>query len=785
MNTRFNPQKFLKITRIFAFIGATIALAQTALSEPIKFSPTEDLTIGIKNPAILDGGNMLEGSTSSDKWNRCVTIDGRKLSAEKNYTVKFSYLLPPQNDFVDRFIYLCVRKKGDSSGASDYVRERFYASRDWQEAEVAFSTDKEVAEYEIRLDVFGKTEVKIKDLSVESTSPFVFLPIETNINPLKNGLKNLPTGAKEFDVDLPKPEKEIVVNAEDFGVNPDAEDCATKLNAALEHCKKIGASKLVLKKGRYKIFEEKTVLMEGFADFTIEGGGATLVYRKRKARNMEVRNCRRIEIRNLNFDWDWETDPLGSLVEVVGMSTESPESFIDFKFYEYEKFPQRQVRVANLSCWDDKLKCVGYEGGSGMGFEFRRGQNKPKTKWISDNVLRVYASPGKLSGVRVGNKYRMQHNYYEMGGILLSNNTHTTLRNVNIFSCAGQAIVFNKAQKYTYLKNVSVDVPEGIPRRPLSSTADHLIFSQSAGFVKLEDCDFGFGCDDCINMHDNSLFMSAYSEKSLRTRNNRNEILYRPGETLELRYGDFSPTGVVAKVVAVRVLDAKKKILEVEFDRKLPEEKFEGFILFNTKYGTRNVIVRNCYFHQNRARGVLILAKDVTIENCRFYHNEMGAIKIETGYTYTSWCEGYGVKNVLIRNNTFDTSNPLGIKNGGKERDVYISIYMRNDPSNSFTDYPIISDILFEGNTFKDSFGLIAYAANANNLAFIGNTFLNPTPRKNALPYRGSFQFLNCRNVLLADNVWIDSPNISDVGVFVKPGEKSEISISNNKITVK
>ncbi len=592
MNKRFNPQKFLKITRIFAFIGATIALAQTALSEPIKFSPTEDLTIGIKNPSISDGGNMLEGSTSSDKWNRFVTIDGRKLSAEKNYTVKFSYLLPPQNDFVDRFIYLCVRKKDDSSGASDYVHERFYASRDWQEAEVSFSTDKEVAEYEIRLDVFGKTEVKIKDLSVESTSPFVFLPIETNINPLKNGLKNLPTGAKEFDVDLPKPEKEIVVNAEDFGVNPDAEDCATKLNAALEHCKKIGASKLVLKKGRYKIFEEKTVLMEGFADFTIEGGGATLVYRKRKARNMEVRNCRRIEIRNLNFDWDWETDPLGSLVEVVGMSTESPESFIDFKFYEYEKFPQRQVRVANLSCWDDKLKCVGYEGGSGMGFEFRRGQNKPKTKWISDNVLRVYASPGKLSGVRVGNKYRMQHNYYEMGGILLSNNTHTTLRNVNIFSCAGQAIVFNKAQKYTYLKNVSVDVPEGIPRRPLSSTADHLIFSQSAGFVKLEDCDFGFGCDDCINMHDNSLFMSAYSEKSLRTRNNRNEILYRPGETLELRYGDFSPTGVVAKVVAVRVLDAKKKILEVEFDRKLPEEKFGGFILFNTKYGTRNVIVR-------------------------------------------------------------------------------------------------------------------------------------------------------------------------------------------------
>ncbi|MFR6033186.1 MAG: right-handed parallel beta-helix repeat-containing protein [Bacilli bacterium] len=40
--------------------------------------------------------------------------------------------------------------------------------------------------------------------------------------------------------------------------------------------------------------------------------------------------------------------------------------------------------------------------------------------------------------------------------------------------------------------------------------------------------------------------------------------------------------------------------------------------------------MRNCYFHDNRARGILILARDVTIENCKFRHNEMGAIKIET-----------------------------------------------------------------------------------------------------------------------------------------------------------
>ncbi len=785
MGNFIKNRKFLKFATLLAFSYTICAATMHSFAKPINFSCADNLSIDARDSSVSGDGSEIKVSTKSSGWNRAVTLGSGSLAAEKTYVVKFSYLLPPQNDFVDRFVYLCVRKKGDPDGASDYVHERLYASKNWQEAEVSFSTDKQAEKYEVRLDVFGKTQVKIKDFSLEQKNPLEFYPITKNLNAEKAHLENLPTGAKEFSVDLPAPKKEIVVKAEDFGLDATAEDCATKLNAALSHCKKIGASKLVIPKGSYKIFEEKTVLVDGLKDFTIEGNDATLVYRKRKARNMEVRNCQRIEIRNLNFDWDWEKDPLGSLVEVADVKLDPAESFADFKFYEYESFPQRDVRVANLSCWDDKLKCVGYEGGAGIGFEFRRGQNKPKTEWINANTLRVYASAGKLAGVKRGNKYRMQHNYYEMGGLLLNNNEHTTLRNVNIFSCPGQAIVFRGAQKYTYLKKVSVDVPEGVARRPLSSTADHLIFSQSAGFVKLEDCDFGFGCDDCINMHDNSLFMCAYSEKSLRTRNNRNENLYRPGETLELRYGDYSPTGVVAKVVEVRVLDAKKKILEVEFDRKLPEEKFGGFILFNTKYGTRNVIVRNCYFHQNRARGVLILAKDVTIENCRFYHNEMGAIKIETGYTYTSWCEGYGVKNVLIRNNTFDTSNPLGVKNGGKERDVYISIYMRSDPSNSFTDYPIISDILFEGNTFKDSFGLIAYAANANNLSFIKNTFVNPTPRKNALAYRGSFQLLNCKNVVIADNVWVDSPNLSEVGVFVSPSEKDEVSLLNNKIVTK
>ncbi|MFR6033199.1 MAG: hypothetical protein ACLUKN_08525 [Bacilli bacterium] len=96
-------------------------------------------------------------------------------------------------------------------------------------------------------------------------------------------IKDLPTGAKEFDVELPKPQKEIVVNAEDFGVTPSCTTVRESLNKAIEHCKKIGASKLALKKGIYYVSQNDPIKFEKMADFTFDGGGSTFVFYKNTA----------------------------------------------------------------------------------------------------------------------------------------------------------------------------------------------------------------------------------------------------------------------------------------------------------------------------------------------------------------------------------------------------------------------------------------------------------------------------------------------------------------------
>ena len=212
------------------------------------------------------------------------------------------------------------------------------------------------------------------------------------------------------------------------------------------------------------------------------------------------------------------------------------------------------------------------------------------------------------------------------------------------------------------------------------------------------------------------------------------------------------------------------------------KETKDGFILFNWTFDTHNVIVRNCNFHDNRARALLILARDVTVENNVFRHQEMGAIKIETGYTYNLWSEGYGVSNVVIRGNLFDTVNPSGSYVSHRQRSIYTGIYLRTDPSQDTTDYPIIRDILIDGNTFRDNTGVTAYLSSVSNVVVRRNVIEDPTPRRKESPFRSQFFLTNARDVRIVDNVYRASPNVRQPGVAFDPENCSGIVVDGNRI---
>ncbi len=785
------------ITTLCVFLTACIEKTTTQSVSAIKGISQENVIVGFK-----DNFDIIKGASFSD--------DGKKLIISDN--VKGEYfilrartkegLLKPETDYIitcnvkvsasevgKNYLHIIVRDTGVSHHMGDLFRTNKYSYDKNGNVRMKFRTPKDPTNYTVQFISRGTISAEVSDFKVDIGSGEDFYPAQENAPRYVGDLGKLPTGCPNFEIEQPKPTKEIIVNATDFGLNESVENCADIINKAIEHCKKIGASKLVLPKGNYKIYQSKGINFVDMTDFTFDGNGSTLIYRKDKGScNMYIRNCLRTKFKNFNMDWDWDTEPLASIVELIDTkeSTKAGESYFDFKFVDFKKHPlyNKPIRVVNLSCYDPILKVVGIEGGKGIGF-YKLGPDepRPKTQWISPNVLRVYSHRlGHVTAYQKGTFYRMQHYYYGICGIVMESNKHQTFENINIYSCKGHGLLCSGEQQYFSLDNVNIVAPKNPKQpRPITTTADHFHFSRSKGYYKMSDCEFSLGADDCINIHDSSGFGIRHDDHTILI-NSKRYAGCNAGDLVELRHSDYSKTNYKSKVKSVYV---KNGVRYLQFEDKLPEQTTDGFVIFNLRYHSANISIKNCYFHSNRARGLLILTNNVTIENCKFYHNEMGALKFETGYTMDIWCEGYGVDNVVVRNCYFDSVNPLESKHQGKVRDIFMGVYLAKDPSDKQTKYPIISNILFENNKFKDSFGLVAFIASSGNVIFKDNTFINTTPRKKPLDYRGAFYVTSSTNTKIVNNVYVNSPYVKNAGVYVdsETGSVDNIVIAGNKIT--
>ena len=758
-------------------IFALAAVAQNGGQAPQNLTLFKDIMNLELNAGSQVSDNKITFNCKGSPWGSLFSLMGGLLEDDTAYVLEFDYILECEPS-AENYIIVVVRdmnfKKDDFASSSLPTKPgKFMKGR------VYFKTLKGAGGYAVMFHMHGKLKGEIKNLTLRQADDTTsFRPFSANAEAFdESKLKKIPTGAKEFSVDLPTPKNGLVVSAADFGLNENVDNAAAIINKALEHCRKTGASKLVIPRGTYKSFDGTQIIVQDFEDFTIDGQGSTIIINKNLRKSgpstLSIARCKRTLLENLNFDWDWNSNPLASVVEVVGGN----DKYFDIKFLEYEDFPQKDVRIGIFSAYDPKTKSVGIENGKTRAFNMFVGRGKPvETQWIASNILRIKTK----NPFEAGELYRLQHSYYEYGCVSMLSNTHLTLRNFNIYSCSGHAFTVSGTQKYWHFDNVNIVRPPNSERRAITTTADHLHIAQSQGYMKMENCEFSLGADDCINMHDCSIIMARESDETLLSVNTRNSYLYNEGEEIELRQDDFSPAGFTGKVIEKTLVDKERKIYRVRLDKPIPEMKGVYFVLFSKKYDTRNMIVRNCYFHDNRARGVLILARDVTVENCRFFHNEMGAIKIETGFTGNSWCEGYGVENVVVRNCTFDTCNPSGSMTNGYERDIYMGVYLFTDPSYRKTDYPILRDIMFENNTFKDTFGVVAVVTSVRNLIFRNNTFSNPTPRKNPLKYRGCFYVGWSRDVSIVNNKFVLSENISDLGVYIEKGTVKRLKIQGN-----
>ena len=673
-------------------------------------------------------------------------------------------------------LYVLVRPRGWGGDEKDVASLSVKPTDGkWKDCEIKFEAGGD-KDYRLQFHGWNRLKAEIADLKIEKRPPFAFVPAERGAKRSDVSLANLPNGAMEFEVDEPRNTAGLVLDCADYGVSETNADNTAALRAAFADAKARNAAKLVLQHGRYALNSDSPLTLDGFRDFTFDGGGSVFVSYRRGGAFMCLRRSLRTRFVNFSLDWDWSRTPLASIVRVKRVDSKS----YDLEFVDYANFPDKNAALTVLSAYDPRTRSVGIEDGITRYLDMnKKPEDRVGRTWLDGRTVRVENAPG---GIAVGQLYRLQHYYYHFNGFALDDVEHLHLKDVTVLSTPGHAFVMGGKSHHVAFDHVDIVPPKDDPKRVITCTADHFHIGQSRGFVKLENCEFSLGADDIMNMHDNTAFVHRTGPRTVRALNARVLASARKGDRIEFRNGDYSPTGFLGTFVEAKRMPGKRNGFDVTFAEDVPEETKDGFILFNWAYDTHNVIVRNCSFHDNRARGLLILARDVTVENNVFRHQEMGAIKIETGYTYSLWSEGYGVSNVVIRGNLFDTVNPSGSYASHRQRSIYAGIYLRTDPSRDTTDYPIIRDILVDGNVFRDNTGVTAYLSSVSNVVVRGNVIEDPTPRRRENPCRSQFFLTNVRDARIVDNVYRASSSVLSPGVSYDPETCRGIVVVGNRI---
>ena len=303
-------------------------------------------------------------------------------------------------------------------------------------------------------------------------------------------------------------------------------------------------------------------------------------------------------------------------------------------------------------------------------------------------------------------------------------------------------------------------------------------------------CEISYGQDDCFAVMGGGMLAEKTGENTVKVGGLLNRNGLDVGDPIEFRQDDYSPAGFTGKITKIKLVDESEGICEFSFAEKVPDPQGKLLVLINRRYSPKNIIIRNCSFHDNYARGLYLKGDSITVENNRFFHNSEGAMEVVSYYVQPpQGIDGAGASNIVIRNNVIDTSGP-SFNNFGSGTSFIPAIYLisniqrtpqepRMGPD-SRTRYPILKDILIEGNKFINFPGAVVSVFSSGNV-IIRNNKINATKSvNNDPPYRGSIEVGFSSGAFVLGNKWTSSPYMKNPGLFIDKKTTEDVFWKDN-----
>ena len=277
-------------------------------------------------------------------------------------------------------------------------------------------------------------------------------------------------------------------------------------------------------------------------------------------------------------------------------------------------------------------------------------RNRLYTGWAHKKEL---LAPGKIrfhstSNPPVGDYFVLRHGGHYRPAIMVKECEDVTISDVKIHSQPGMGIVGHLT------KNIMIDNLQVVPEvgSVISSNTDATHFTSCSGTITIQNSKFNGQGDDCTNIH--GYYYRMYPEAD-----NKVEIRIEGADlhALSLDYPEIGDTMVIIDNksmaeqgrYAVQSVDTSSvdwKVV-IGLDRPIEPEKFESCYMWNhTRFP--KVRIYNNSVHSHLARSFLIKSRDVIIARNCILNCTQTAIKLgaELG-----WRESAPAENVIVEDN--------------------------------------------------------------------------------------------------------------------------------------
>lgn len=551
----------------------------------------------------------------------------------------------------------------------------------------------------------------------------------------------------KFYIGRPDEEKLRTVSASAFGLSPDNDDNFLPLVAALDYCKENPGTKLVFDKGKYKFTSANTIFIEGCENLVIDGNGAEFIFSSYEQYNFfRLIYCRGVEIKNLTINWDWENQRLGSVVRVA--DTNESGNTIDLEFIELDEVNENIPLKAITQC-DSRTYTFGEKSSSKEHYLYQDPGAVVDVKKIADNILRVTHN-GCMSSFEKDETYILRHFVYDANIFNISaDSEHITFDGVRIYGSPGMAFVADERASHFQILNTFIGIEPGYENeRHVSIGADAIHIADTNGCFRVDGCDFSRMGDDALNVHDNLGYVnSVIDENTLLV--TAAALKLREGSVVGFNDENSVRTDNTATITNSRLVDGI--MYEVDFDAPVADFVRQGFLMFYKNCSSGNYVITNNYFHEHRARALLLQSPNGLCENNIFYKTQAMAIRIILDVTKNLWQEGTGVDNIVIRNNIFESCDYGG---WGSVIEIGAKINGNIPDSQPFTNITICN------NTFKDFSGKLIQADNVNGI-FIKDNFID-SQKDYCIFSPGQMYFgETCRNITTQNNSFAEEDRYS------------------------